>query len=58
MSDPDPDPGWELDEDLDDDDWEDDEEDDWDEHDQLHPWYRAGCTDCDLRADWLEAAQP
>lgn len=39
----------------------DDLEPDYDEaeaHDRWHRWYHAGCTDCDLRADWIEAGRP
>jgi hypothetical protein len=35
-----------------------DEQDDVDEHDAVHRWYHAGCADCDVRADWLEAQRP
>jgi hypothetical protein len=45
---------------INDDEW-DDSDDDYDEaeaHDRWHRWYHAGCADCDLRADRIEAGRP
>ncbi len=35
-----------------------DEYEDPDPHELAHRWYHAGCADCDLRADWIEAGRP